>query len=120
MTDYCVPPPAQGEWYDADVITEAVLSRLRLRTNDLDKDRVLALVPVAAGEINNRLDRVHEMTPETVPQGVLEALRNVTVEMYLRRGPVPAGVISLDDLAGIVDAAAPDFDTAYRSRMGWA
>lgn len=131
MTD-CYTPPAQGEWFDLQAITDEVLGRLRLRSADVDRSRVEQLVPVAAQQINIRLDRAYPMTPlgtvddddvllpTNVTEDILDALRNVTVELYLRRGPVPANAVSVGEVVAAIDAAAPDLEEGHRSRWGLA
>lgn len=134
MTD-CVTPPAQGDWYDLEAITNDVLARLRLRQADVDRDRVKQLVLVAAAQINLRLDRAYPMTPidatdedpddpqplpTNVTADILDALRNTTIELYLRRGPVPKDAVTVGEVVSALDAAAPDLEEGHRSRWGLA
>lgn len=131
----CVTPPARGDWYDASEIVDDVLSRLRLRSVDGDRARIEQLVPVAAEQIDIRLDRAYPMTPagttdedpddpqllETnVTADILDALRNVTIELYLRRGPVPRDAVTVGEIASAIDAAAPNLEEGHRSRWGFA
>lgn len=135
MTDCLPAAPAQGAWYDLDTVVYDVLDVLRLREEDLDRARVETLVPVAAEQINIRLDRVNELLPAgtTIGEGddeeldpravtpdILQALRDTTVELYLRRrtGTVSPGAAFPDVEA--VDVAAPGLDTGHKSRWGMA
>lgn len=114
-------PPAQGVWWDARVVGDDVMRRLRLRTTDLDRPRVDAAVAEAGELINDRLDRVNDLAVDDAPPALLNELREVAVEVYLRRNVSTDGVVG-DILAGIspVDVAAPDLDYAHKSRWGIA
>lgn len=139
MTD-CYSPPAQGTWYDADVVTSEVLAKLQLRDTDVHQPLVLRLVPVAAELINNRLDRVYEMTPygtmsevdpddpddvaelleSNVTLSILESLRDVTIELYMRRGIPGRTDIVVDSSVDPIDVAAPTLEEGAKSRWGFA
>ena len=131
MTD-CYSPPAQGTWWVLSDVVDSVLSRLRLRGTDIDRARIEQLVPVAAEQINNRLDRQYPLTPpgtvddedvllETnATPGLIDALRDVTIELYLRRGNLARDAVTLVDVSDAVDVAAPDLEYAYKSRWGFA
>lgn len=139
-----VAPPAQGNWFDADEVTAKVLARLRLTAGDTDESRIRALVDVAAGHINNELDRATPMTAATaldvddvdedddttelastnVTPVILEALERVTIELYRR------GRVDRRDAAGTIDAVGIDTIpvievvrddiSAHKSRFGFA
>jgi hypothetical protein len=139
VTDWTVTPPAQGEWYDLATVVDAVLEQSRLNSFDFDRPWVERLVPVAAEQINNRLDRAYPLTPlgavdtddadedgdvtevlaTNVTQGILDALRDVTIELYMRRGPNRPD-IPVNESISAVDAAAPDLEYAHKSRWGLA
>lgn len=114
-------PPAQGEWWTARPVGDDVMRRLRLRTTDLDRPRVDDAVRTAGELINDRLDRVNDLTADDAPPALFDALREIAVEVYLRRGVTSDGVIGgiLDGLSP-VDVAAPDLDYAHKSRWGIA
>lgn len=124
-----IAPPAQGAWYDVDDVTTKVLARLRLVVSDVDRTRIAQLVDVAAGLINNELDRGNPMTPVVdqdqpdtmVTPDILEALERVTVELYARgRVSAPGGVL----VTGMSTGEAIDIVRAelgpHKSRWGLA
>jgi hypothetical protein len=136
----CVTPPARGDWYDLGAVVDDVMGRLRLRSVDVDRARIEHLVPVAAEQIDIRLDRAYPLTPvgavdtedvdededvtelldSNVTADILDALRNVTIELYLRRGPVPRDAVTVGEIASAIDAAAPNLEEGHRSRWGFA
>lgn len=114
-------PPAQGVWWDARVVGDAVMGRLRLLNTDIDRPRIDAAVATAGELINDRLDRINALAVADAPPTMFDALREVAVEVYLRRGVNPDGVIGgiLDGLSPI-DVAAPDLEYAHKARWGLA
>lgn len=114
-------PPAQGVWWDARSVGDDVAIRLRLSRVDIDRPRIDAAVAEAGELINDRLDRINDLAVADAPPALQGALREVAVELYLRRGVNADGVVGgvLDGLSAL-DIAAPDIDYAHRSRWGLA
>lgn len=135
---YTVYPPAQGDWYDLDTVVADVLARLRLQENDVDEPRIRELVPVAAMQINNYLDRVYAMTPagtadtadvdedgdvaellETnVTPTILDALKRLTIELYGRGRSDRNGSVAVE-IGDPLDVVLDDL-TSHKSRWGFA
>lgn len=123
-----VPPAAQGYWYDLPWTVNAVLARLRLMNTDIDQPRIVQLVPVAAGMVNNELDRVNPLTNISVSAAppvtaawstvsawdgptpaIIEALIQLTVDLYI-------GVVPIDGDLGAAGALLGP----HKSRFGIA
>lgn len=133
MTD-CVTPPAQGDWFDLEAITDDVLAQLRERASSTDRPWIERCVQSAATQINIRLDRAYPMTPfdavddedppaplpTNVTHDILDALRDTTIELFLRRGPVPRDAVTVGEIASALDAAAPGIEEGHKSRFGFA
>lgn len=133
----CVYPPAQGSWWDLDEVAADVLARLRLVAGDPDEGRIRELVVVAAGYINNELDRATAMTPASavdpdtlepletnVTPTILEALSRVTIELYrrgrvLRRDQRNNTVDPGFETAPVIDVVREDI-SAHKSRFGFS
>lgn len=135
---YTVSPPAQGDWYDLDTVVADVLARLRLQSTDVDEPRIRALVPAAAVQINDELDRVWAMTPagtvdtadvdedldvtellETnVTPDILDALSRLTIEMF-RRGRSDRDGNFPVEIGSALDVVVGDLST-HKSRFGIA
>ena len=128
-----VAPPAQGTWWDRDAICARVLARLRLHVGDADADRIRELADIAAGHINNELDRATAMTPASavdpdtlepldtnVTPTILEALERVTVELYTRgKSDLRDVGLIVSDTSAVIDVVRDDIST-NKSRFGFA
>ena len=98
-------------WYDPDVTLAAVLAELRLAGGDVDEERLRALIPTAAADIDDYLDRV-DPTDGPPPDPLLqEGLQIVVIDMYRDQ---PAGAAELAGLA--VPVAATVYDPLSRAR----
>jgi hypothetical protein len=80
MTD--IAPPATGVWYDPAATLAAVNTILRLSGGDIDEDRLAALVPVAAGNIDAKLDGTVAVTGPPAPPWTQTALELEVVALY--------------------------------------
>lgn len=138
MSHYCVSPPAQGAWYDLETVVSDVLGRLRLQGTDVDEPRIRSLVPSAAVQINDELDRVYEMTPEgtadvddvdedaditellatNVTPDILDALARLTIELYRRGRSDTKGNFPVE-FGSALDAVLPEL-ASHKSRFGIA
>lgn len=115
-----VAPPAQGTWYNVNLVVPKVLARLQLKADDPLEPRVRELVDVAAGHINNELDRVTDMPSVELP-ALLDALERVTLELF-RRGRTDrgqGGEFAPLDVSPVIDIVRDDI-SPYKSRMGLA
>lgn len=135
---YTVYPPAQGEWWNLDTVVADVLARLRLQATDVDELRIRALVPAAAVQINDELDRVWAMTPEgtvdtadvdedldvtepletNVTPDILDALSRLTIELY-RRGRSDRDGNFPVEIGPAIDVVVGEL-ASHRSRWGIA
>jgi hypothetical protein len=80
MTD--ITPPASADWYDLTATVDAVLAVLRLSEGDIDEARIAALVPVAAGNIDAKVDRDTPLEGPPPSPWAQTALELETVALY--------------------------------------
>jgi hypothetical protein len=93
MSDVGVAPPATGIWYDTAATVAAVQAVLRLQSGDVDEDRLTALVPVAAGIIDDYIDGTVALTgPPALPQ-VQHALERTVIDLYVAGTPATAAAV---------------------------
>jgi len=118
-------PIVAPSWADEADILAAALDILRLDPSDDDAARVEAVVPSAVQLVDDYLDRADDPLVGAVPQPVVDATVQVTVELY-RRKDAPFGVlntwsesdigpvrIGTDPLKGVEQMLAP-----YAHRYG--
>lgn len=105
--------PATAVWYDVDVVTAEVLAILRLTEQDVDVERIVTLVPVAAMYIDNFVDRPEAIVGPPPPPLVAEAHRTATIILY-RHKDAPFDTLE-DALAPVRVLVGP-----YKQRTGVA
>jgi hypothetical protein len=99
-----VPPPATSVWYDPASTLEAGLAMLRLEGGDVDADRISALIPAAAGNIDAKLDGYVAVSGPPAPSWAQTALEMETVAIYRAQGNDIVPYASLGGAAPYRDA----------------
>jgi hypothetical protein len=86
-------------WYDPAVTQANVLAKLRLSAASADAALIAALVPAAAGAIEQHLDRVTPIEGPPPDPALQEVLEGVTIRLYHRTAMVAtigAGVSTIE------------------------